>query len=77
MYGRGLHMLVAQPRQVRMFNHMIKMQQQYLNNQFSIVNINQVSPTTSILPLTKLLFSVESFRWEKKEEGQEDRRRDD
>lgn len=34
-------MMAAQPRQVRMFQNMVKMQQQQLTRQVAIVNINQ------------------------------------
>jgi len=43
LHSRGLHMVAAQPRQVRMFHNMLRMQQAHLNNQnqFALVNINQ------------------------------------
>merc|ERR1740130_1897168 len=43
LYSRGLHMVAAKPRQVRMFHNMLRMQQAHLNNQnqFALVNINQ------------------------------------
>merc|ERR1711865_479517 len=43
LYSRGLHMVAAKPRQVRMFHNMLRMQQAQLNNQnqFALVNINQ------------------------------------
>ena len=36
-------MMVAQPRQVRLFSHMLKLQNQHLQSQMAIVNINKVS----------------------------------
>ena len=67
MYSKGLHMMVAQPRQVRLFSHMLKLQNQHLQSQIAIVNINQVSSSVEyqldlLLLSNWLLPIVESIR---------------
>lgn len=51
LYSKGLHMMVAQPRQVRLFSHMLKLQNQYLNNQIAMITVNQVSHPAAFRPI--------------------------
>jgi len=41
IFGRGVHLMVTQPRQVRMMHNMVRIQQQIAYNQMAMVTVQQ------------------------------------